>query len=51
VTGHNLVVDGGFVASGGQGQTTAADKAALAPLLEKYSTSDDKWGTIGTAKA
>jgi meso-butanediol dehydrogenase/(S,S)-butanediol dehydrogenase/diacetyl reductase len=51
VTGHNLVVDGGFVASGGQGQTTATDKAALAPLLEKYSTVDDKWDTIGTAKA
>ena len=47
VTGHNLVVDGGYIASGGFGPATDADKAALAPMLLETSEIDTQWSTTG----
>jgi NAD(P)-dependent dehydrogenase (short-subunit alcohol dehydrogenase family) len=35
ITGHNLVADGGFVASGGVGPTKDADRAVMEPLLRQ----------------
>ena len=50
VTGQNLVVDGGFDASGGAGRATDVDKAVYAPLVAKFSQVDEGWTTSGTPK-
>jgi NAD(P)-dependent dehydrogenase (short-subunit alcohol dehydrogenase family) len=50
ITGQNLIVDGGFIASGGKGQATEQDKAALAPLVAAISEIEDAWETTGAAK-
>jgi meso-butanediol dehydrogenase / (S,S)-butanediol dehydrogenase / diacetyl reductase len=47
VTGHNLVVDGGYAVSGGFGPATDRDKAAMAPLLEQSYVEVDHWPTSG----
>lgn len=47
VTGHNLIVDGGYVVSGGFGPANDADKAALAPVLKYFSAATDHWPTTG----
>jgi meso-butanediol dehydrogenase/(S,S)-butanediol dehydrogenase/diacetyl reductase len=51
VTGQNLVVDGGFVASGGMGMARAENKAAMAPSVEEFSVVDERWETSGEPKA
>lgn len=50
VTGQNLIVDGGLVASGGMGPATAENKAAMAPIIKQFSVVDDKWTTSGEPK-
>jgi meso-butanediol dehydrogenase/(S,S)-butanediol dehydrogenase/diacetyl reductase len=50
ITGHNLIVDGGWVASGGFGPANDTDKAALAPMLLETSEVDEQWTTTGRRK-
>jgi NAD(P)-dependent dehydrogenase (short-subunit alcohol dehydrogenase family) len=50
VTGQNLIVDGGFVASGGMGIARAENRAAMAPVVGRFSVVDDGWETSGQAK-
>lgn len=50
VTGHNLVVDGGFAASGGVGRASAEDEAAMWPTVDDFSDIDESWSTIGEPK-
>lgn len=50
VTGQNLIVDGGLVASGGMGLAQEADKAAMAAVVREFSVVDNSWETTGTPK-
>lgn len=50
VTGQNLIVDGGLVASGGMGLARDEDKAAMAAVVKEFSVVDDSWETTGTPK-
>lgn len=41
VTGHNLVIDGGYVASGGYGPARMRDKDVMAPVIGRFANIDD----------
>ena len=49
VTGHNLVVDGGYIASGSAGQPAQADIDAYQPKREELSVAD-RWETSGARR-
>jgi meso-butanediol dehydrogenase/(S,S)-butanediol dehydrogenase/diacetyl reductase len=51
ITGDNLLVDGGFVASGGFGRARQQDRDALRPVVTEYSADDDQWSTSGEKRS